>query len=158
MRLGSFQVPKVRDGDASPEVNLPPRQPLSASSPPDRPSVTPAESRCCRPLGGVVIFPRMAALTCTGTRGGFQGLSGGRGGAYHFVLSDQDVTEVMSVSPCCLLNLRRHYFATQHDCIHITPQQGRRHAALRATLRRGPLEGAGFNREDGDPSASSSEL
>lgn len=29
--------------------------------------------------------------------------------------------KVMSVPPGCLLNLRRHYFTTQHDCIHIIP-------------------------------------
>lgn len=63
----------------------------------------------------------------------------------------------MSVPQGCLLNLRRHYFATQHDCIHII-----RHPAKVAgtpLARRpcvwGPWRGGegGFNQRDGDPSA-----
>lgn len=53
----------------------------------------------------------------------------------------------MSAPRGCLANLRRHYFATQRDCIHITAHPakvaGRRTARL-ATLRLGvPGEGAG---------------
>lgn len=60
----------------------------------------------------------------------------------------------MSVPPGCLLNLRRHYFATQHDCIHIIPHP----AKVTGTpldwwpCARGPW-GAGFNQRDRVPSA-----
>lgn len=66
------------------------------------------------------IFPRAAALTFSAVeRCVFRASPGSR-----ITLSCQKKrrheAKVMSVPPDCLLNLRRHYFAAQHDCIHIT--------------------------------------
>lgn len=55
----------------------------------------------------------------------------------------------MSVLPGCLLNLWRHYFATQHDCIHITAHPTKVTATPPACrpCARGYCVGAGLSRE-----------
>ncbi len=62
--------------------------------------------------------------------------------------------KVMSVPSRCLLNLRRHYFATQHDCIHIIPHPIKVAITPLAWWPCGRCpQGAGFNQRDWDPSA-----
>lgn len=53
--------------------------------------------------------------------------------------------KVMSVPPGCLLNLRHHYFTTQHDCIHIIPIPPRSPLTWRPCAR--GLVGLGLSRE-----------
>lgn len=90
----------------------------------------PADSRCCCPLlcvkclllcSSIFIFPRMAALTFSTEK--LTVFRDSRGSAVLLcpVRKRCHERKVMSVPPGCLLNLRRHYFATQHDCIHIIP-------------------------------------
>lgn len=91
----------------------------------------PADSRCCCPLvsvkcflllcSSIFIFPRMAALTFSTEKLTVFRDSLGSAVLLCPVRKRCHERKVMSVPPGCLLNLRRHYFATQHDCIHIIP-------------------------------------
>lgn len=69
----------------------------------------------------IFIFPRMAALTFSTEE--LTVFRDSRGSAVLLcpVRKRCHERKVMSVSPGCLLNLRHHYFSTQHDCIHIIP-------------------------------------
>lgn len=123
----------------------------------------PADSRCCCPLLSVkclllcfsiFIFPRMAALTFSTEKLTVFRDSQGSAVLLCPVRKRCHERKVMSVPPGCLLNLRRHYFATQHDCIHIIPHPTKVAGTPLAwwPCARGPWR-AGFNQRDRDPSA-----
>lgn len=118
-----------------------------------------ADSRCRYPLlsrkcllllpSSIFIFPRVAALTFSTEK--LTVFRDSRGSAVLLcpVRKRCHERKVMSVPPGCLLNLRRHYFATQHDCIHIIPHPAKVTGAPPAWR---PCA-LGFNQRDRDPSA-----
>lgn len=90
----------------------------------------PADSRCCCPLlfvkclflcSSIFTFPCMAALTFSMEE--LTVFRDSRGSAVLLcpVRKRCHERKVMSGPSDCLLNLRCHYFPTQHDCIHIIP-------------------------------------
>lgn len=119
----------------------------------------PADSRCCCPLlsvkclllcSSIFIFPRMAALTFSTEKLTVFRDSLGSAVLLCPVRKRCHERKVMSVPPGCLLNLRRHYFATQHDCIHIIPHPTKVAGTTRlVTLRLGPLGGRSLSRKIG---------
>lgn len=72
-------------------------------------------------LASIFIFPRVAALTFSTEKLSVFRDSRGSTRLLCPVRKRCHERKVMSVPPGCLLNLRRHYFTTQHDCIHIIP-------------------------------------
>lgn len=123
----------------------------------------PADSRCCCPLlsvkclllcSSIFIFPRMAALTFSTEKLTVFRDSQGSAVLLCPVRKRCHERKVMSVPPGCLLNLRRHYFTTQHDCIHIIPHPTKVASTPFAwwPCASGPWR-AGFNQRDRDPSA-----
>lgn len=112
-------------------------------------------AKCSRLLcSSISIFPRVAALTFSTEK--LTVFRDSRGSAVLLcpVKKRCHRRKVMSAPSGCLLNLRRHYFTTQHDCIHIIPHPAKGAGTPLAwrPCARGPW-GAGFNQQDRDPSA-----
>lgn len=123
----------------------------------------PADGRCGCPhlsvkcllllCSSIFIFPRVAALTFSTEK--LTVFRDSRGSAVLLcpVRKRCHEKKVMSVPPGCLLNLRRHYFATQHDCIHIIPHPTKVTGAPLAwrPCAQGPRGGASLRRERQGP-------
>lgn len=123
----------------------------------------PADSRCCCPLltvkclllhSSIFIFPRTTALTFSTEKLTVFRDSPGSAVLLCPVRKRCHERKVMSGPPGCLLNLRHHYFTTQHDCIHIIPHPTK---VTSTSLAKWPCAwrpwGAEFNQRDRDPSA-----
>lgn len=105
----------------------------------------------------IFIFPRAAALTFSTEKLTVFRDSLGSAALLCPVRKRCHEREVMSGPLGCLLNLRRHYFTTQHDCIHIIPHPAKvasKPLAWRPCAQ-GDLGGLGCNQRerDRDPSA-----
>lgn len=89
----------------------------------------PSDSSCCFSLlfkwlllsASIFIFPCMVALTFSTVKLTVFSDSLGSSVLLCPVRKRCHERKVMSGPPGCLLNLRHHYFFTQHDCIHIIP-------------------------------------